>query len=323
MTRILLTGAGFSHNWGTWLSSEAFEYLLGWSGLDAATRAMLWEDKNNGRGFESTLERLRQSDSANQQFTELTLALGRMFDFMNQLLREKKFEFQQQADRYVGLFLAGFDAIFTLNQDLLLERHYQPGANLYLPNILNSAYSPGIGPPAPNEQWNGDREYLLTARRAPLPAAEFKIQTKTQPYFKLHGSANWVDAEGGRMLIMGGGKSRAISSIPLLNWYSQAFAEYLNRPGARLMVIGYAFRDEHINEAIVAGALAGLKIFIVDPAGTDVIDHRDPKALIGQRCTPLMEALQPAIIGASRRPLSAIFGDDVIEHRKIMAFTCQ
>ena len=29
MTYILLTGAGFSRNWGGWLASEAFEYLIG------------------------------------------------------------------------------------------------------------------------------------------------------------------------------------------------------------------------------------------------------------------------------------------------------
>jgi hypothetical protein len=28
---ILLTGAGFSRNWGGWLANEAFEYLLGCS----------------------------------------------------------------------------------------------------------------------------------------------------------------------------------------------------------------------------------------------------------------------------------------------------
>jgi hypothetical protein len=29
MAHYLLTGAGFSYNWGGWLASEAFEYLLG------------------------------------------------------------------------------------------------------------------------------------------------------------------------------------------------------------------------------------------------------------------------------------------------------
>ena len=29
MTFILRTGAGFSRNWGGWLASETFEYLLG------------------------------------------------------------------------------------------------------------------------------------------------------------------------------------------------------------------------------------------------------------------------------------------------------
>jgi hypothetical protein len=35
---ILLTGAGFSRNWGGWLANEAFEYLLGSSHINQPTR---------------------------------------------------------------------------------------------------------------------------------------------------------------------------------------------------------------------------------------------------------------------------------------------
>jgi hypothetical protein len=43
MPNILLTGAGFSRNWGGWLANEAFEYLLGVDGLNPRVRGMLWE----------------------------------------------------------------------------------------------------------------------------------------------------------------------------------------------------------------------------------------------------------------------------------------
>jgi hypothetical protein len=37
MPHYLLTGAGFSRNWGGWLANEAFEYLLG-DGTDPTCR---------------------------------------------------------------------------------------------------------------------------------------------------------------------------------------------------------------------------------------------------------------------------------------------
>jgi hypothetical protein len=37
MPYYLLTGAGFSRNWGGWLANEAFEYLLGAPEIDDYT----------------------------------------------------------------------------------------------------------------------------------------------------------------------------------------------------------------------------------------------------------------------------------------------
>ncbi|MEA2943355.1 MAG: hypothetical protein QOD09_3884 [Bradyrhizobium sp.] len=44
MAHYLLTGAGFSFNWGGWLASEAFEYLLGAPEIDGELRALLWQN---------------------------------------------------------------------------------------------------------------------------------------------------------------------------------------------------------------------------------------------------------------------------------------
>jgi len=58
MSCILLTGAGFSYNWGGWLASEAFEYLLGAPELDDFCRDLLWTHKDTG-GFEKALSVLQ------------------------------------------------------------------------------------------------------------------------------------------------------------------------------------------------------------------------------------------------------------------------
>jgi len=124
-----------------------------------------------------------------------------------------------------------------------------------------------------------------------------RVVAGQQPYFKLHGSSNWMTgASGERMLVLGGGKSIAISRDPLLSWYQRQFAEVLARPDAKLMVIGYSFGDEHINAAICHAAECTLRIFIVDPEGTDVLDKlKNRPGVRGPQ--PLLEKLSPAFGG--------------------------
>jgi hypothetical protein len=69
MPHYLLTGAGFSRNWGGWLASEAFEYLLGASEIDAYLRRLLWSAKLRGEGFEGALS-VVQSAYASSKSTE-------------------------------------------------------------------------------------------------------------------------------------------------------------------------------------------------------------------------------------------------------------
>jgi hypothetical protein len=55
-------GAGApSYNWGGWLASEAFEYLLGAPEIDAKLRALLWANKEAGGGFEDALATLERN----------------------------------------------------------------------------------------------------------------------------------------------------------------------------------------------------------------------------------------------------------------------
>jgi hypothetical protein len=59
-------------------------------------------------------------------------------------------------------------------------------------------------------------------------------------------------------------------------WQAQVFSEYLAEPDARLMIIGYGFRDEHINAALTQAIDKGLKIFVVDQLGADVAAATNP-----------------------------------------------
>ena len=52
-------------------------------------------------------------------------ALSSMFDSMNRHFQSQQIEFSNDVARSFQKFLVRFDAIFTLNQDLLLEIHYR------------------------------------------------------------------------------------------------------------------------------------------------------------------------------------------------------
>ena len=102
---LLLTGAGFTRNWGGWLANEAFEYLLGSSRIDDSLRELLWNDRNKGRGFEDSLAALQEqyelqersekswSPQVEQNLQNLTQALYRMFGDMTLGFSAQSFEF--------------------------------------------------------------------------------------------------------------------------------------------------------------------------------------------------------------------------------------
>jgi SIR2-like domain len=205
---------------------------------------------------------------------------------------------------------------FTLNQDLLMERHYlNDNVGLSSYRRWNGWQIPGMrqlpseGLPDPG-----------TTQWCQLSPSDFRVSPNLQPYFKLHGSSNWIDANNGRrLLVIGGNKATTIAQHPILKWNYQRFEEYLAKPGVRLMVIGYSFSDHHVNQTIAGAAARGtLSLFIIDPLGVDVLDKNRNAPIPAP--DPLYTQLQPHIIGASRRTVREIFGNDRVEHAKVMRF---
>lgn len=328
MSHILLLGAGFSRNWGGWLASEAFEYLLGCPDISNNSHLLdlLWRNQSTG-GFENALAEvqanfIRDPHSNTDHLMNIQSAVTQMFNDMNEgYFNQTNFEFQQARERTVGTFLARFDAIFTLNQDLLLEHFYidQQVAALSQ-RRWNGCELPGMKPIYnPNA---ADPNSWAQRRWEPAPQTAFQLDVRSQPYFKLHGSSNWREAHGAPMLIMGGNKIREIGLSPLLSWYHQQFENHLYQGNTHLMVIGYGFRDAHINEVITrAVSDRDAKMFIIAPEGGDlarVVNSTNRAAI--RVDTNLEETFRRGLIGASRRLLREIFGDDLIEHNKVMRF---
>lgn len=313
--RVLFLGAGFSRNWGGPLATEVFPRLLACPEVDDELRGFMLAHEN--KGFEGVLgllqEEQRRKSGLDARLVKFEAALVRVFRNFNDASRQLNFNWNSDADRTVTQFLTRFDAIFTLNQDTLLETHYlNDNVNLMCPDRRWDSWTvPGmVGTPGQDSFWTPSSE-------------EPKLSPRLQPYIKLHGSSNWRSADGRSLLVMGDNKSAAIASEPLFAWAAATFRDYLSRPDTRLMVIGYSFRDRHINEAICEATKHGnLTLFAIDPDGMNVVDDKrdeNKRAAIHIPST-LADTLKPWIRGASSRLLSTTFGNDLAEHQFVLQF---
>ena len=324
MKHFLLLGAGFSRNWGGWLADEVGNYLLSRSSVrnNPTVRAAIGRHVN--AGFEAALSefqevyRREKSAAAKRDVDDMQTAVLQMFQTMDEAFRETPFEFQNEIRFLVRTFLIRFDAIFTLNQDYLLERHY-----LDQNVLLGSA-----------GRWQGWRIPGMVPvhdpARQPLDPAPvlwkpdpkgFHIDRKYQSYVKLHGSSNWVTNEGERLLIIGSNKLARIQGLDVLRSAFETFRESLAAP-ARLMIIGYGFRDDHVNHVLLdAARREQLQLFIIDELGAKALDQNNrTRGASIYVPSELHETLSPMLIGASRRRLSETFNRDRVEHSMVMSF---
>lgn len=156
--------------------------------------------------------------------------------------------------------------IFTLNQDLFVERWYSEERKL----LRIPCMTPGVdlkGKTPLSQSRNGalTSEYYFQAPSNPTEASSDRASDLLY-YIKLHGSMNWKSSDGRDLMVIGGNKPTQIHREKLLQWYFDLFQEVLSYPNRRLLVIGYGFRDFHINEVIAQSIRQhGLKLYVISP----------------------------------------------------------
>ena len=301
---ILLLGAGFSRNWHGWLATELVGELLGrLRDRTAITRQL--RDKLN---FEETLGNLQiaaETTGFHDELNAMQLAITETFKDMNRSFVELAgLEFSSDQNRRIATFLGRFDAIFTLNQDLLLELHYDPFPNLWC--------TPGAQKPPGWDHMQAEEKISSTwtiDESAVVP-------TNTQPVFKLHGSVNWRDQKDRNLIVMGISKATSISKFPLLAWYFAKFREMLNAGNSKLMVIGYGFGDPHINNELKeASERSDLNMYLVDPAGLQLFEPPANQAIGRMKKFPEFRW-----IGVSTRPFRDAFVGDRLQYESLVRF---
>jgi len=321
MARVLLLGAGFSKNWGGLLATEAFNFLMASPQMDEPCRAILLKHKDGS--FEAALDELqaahlRGETRASAQLAKLEGAVAQMFEAMDAAFKARlTLEFSNDRALSVAAFLAKFDAIFTLNQDVLLERYYmgQAQQTLDVPN-RSGAFFPGMRPlPKAAFSFDGVGEWV------PTDPLDMAVPANMQPIYKLHGSVRWRTNEGQSILIMGGGKTMTINRFPVLRASFDAFDRYLALPELRLMMVGYGFGDDHVTRRMIAAAAApDAKTFFVDPWGIDACDPLAKRPYPTLRAARPINDLQGKFAGAVTAPLSSVFNQHGVDHQLLNSF---
>lgn len=327
VANILLLGAGFSANWGAPVTSGVFNALIADPEVrgDRPIHDLLWRNRGN---FENALASLQENFRRDQQRQREPLllmqrAIQRTFERINGIFTRQSVELQDgqpiDRNRTVVEFLAKFDAIFTLNQDLLLEIHYFDHTHNALTNRRwNGGCVPGMAPAGAvgdGAIWSG---------RTWLPNGDYAIPNNVQPFIKLHGSTNWKDiGANADIMIMGGGKTEAIQAIPVLHRYQGIFAEYARHGDTRVTVIGYGFRDAHINAILRDGIEnRGLRMFVIDPRGAGLAFDVRPlrEGQIGYGPTEFEEWFQRGLYSASTMPFRRLLREESVDIGVLLDF---
>lgn len=272
--RTILTGAGWSRNWGGRLAEELWQDLMGHPAVqgNSSLRELLLQESS----FEEALGRVHAEPFTPSDRQALEQALLDAFITMDREIarphhdpwiniykvQDLLFRFWGQPGETVN---AGY--IFTLNQDLWPERY------LYNGHVRGVAAAlPGLRR-RPNQRLfttdigsYGDKFVMEPIAD---PAANGQLR-RSFNVIKLHGSFNWRTTNGRNAMIVGTGKGGQIAASPLLSWYWEIFREVLSAADVRLMIVGYGFGDEHVNAAIAEAVHNhGLRVFIWD-TGADL-----------------------------------------------------
>ena len=118
---------------------------------------------------------------------------------------------------------------------------------------------------------------------------------------------------------MGGNKPTTMQRHPILTWYAEKFAEAVSKPNAQLMIIGYGFRDDHINQMICEGWKKGgntLTMFIVHPDGREILKKVNPT--YGKFYAP--GPLEAITVYNLTRPFRSTFESDRAEHEILIDY---
>lgn len=277
---ILLTGAGFTANFGGPLAREMWSKILNNPKIESLPeiKKILLSNFDFEEAYSEVSRSGRYTDTDKEIFQQVMIEA---YSDMDETLKSYVHGGFNQYGCYwgsVSSFLALFNgnsgevgAHFTLNQDILLERSRSGPVPL------------GITATKYREYWDAlFAGQIATNQRITLytqPELD-DYKSKLNPhdafhYIKLHGSHGWLSSTGKAQMIIGKNKVEDIQREPILSWYFELFKEALNKKDTKLFVIGYSFRDQHVNDCIISAIENfGLKLYVISPEDPERLRDR-------------------------------------------------
>jgi hypothetical protein len=264
----LLTGAGFSHDFGGYLACEMWDKifnnetvkkypkLANFTGTDFDYESIYYNIHSDPQY--TIDERKTIDDAILQAYMSIDNKIKNAGRGQYGLLMYKVNEMIESFSSSRRFGGGGF--FFTLNQDYYVERWFSSSnTSLHHPYINNANTGWHMG------DKNFDDRYYVVAPKEPLKHEE-SLNVANFHYIKLHGSFNWKRSDGSNLMIIGQDKEKRITEELLLTCYSEIFIRALEKEDVKLLVIGYSFLDDHINKVIANSMINfGLKLVIVAP----------------------------------------------------------
>ena len=260
--KVLLTGAGFTKDFGGFLASEMWAFIFNNPSLDnhPEIKNLLRHNFSYESVYHEVVKTLEYENGDRDAIKE---AVKSAYDKLDESIRGYHNKTNRTANSTtLTAFIERFHGadnsrgfFFTLNQDLFVERYCgrnpTPGVPLQGINQDNKVVYQQL----PDE----DEVTQFLDGKNPLRSDRFH-------YVKLHGSYHWKDSAGNAHMVIGEDKTDQISREPLLKYYSEPFQKVLSAGSVEMFVIGYGFGDEHINKVIVDSIRDnGLALHVMNP----------------------------------------------------------
>lgn len=294
---VLLTGAGFTKDFGGYLGQEMWAQILSQPEVrESPLRKILLND--DSLNYETLYNQIRDGSDSHTSFPIFSSALNTAYAGMDERIVAHNIGLKGVC-RLIRSFKPRDERerafLFTLNQDLFVERFITANDEnclIRIPGLHHASWFRGERGSFPVIKLKSEEEVEEAKRSFCLKSVE------RLAYIKLHGSYRWSSQDGSDGMVIGTTKDKLIAKEPLLKWYFELFKSVLSLPGRNLLVIGYGFGDQHINKVIqTAIESCGLRLFVVSPMRPT--DFRDSLVIpshlrsVPPTPTPLLAEIYP------------------------------
>lgn len=278
--RILLTGAGFTHNFGAPLASKIWNTIFNNVNIQKSKplRDLLINDKDFD--YENIYYTVNNGDSYTLEHKKIfaTAVKNAYLDIDNIVRNASCMSTATQVEEHIiKRFKSSY--IFTLNQDLFVERqlHKFPDTKIILPGATSKI----LGNVSRNDEFKEADDVSLIENKKFTEWNKSGKNRNNILYIKLHGSFDWRDKEDQSIMIIGRDKEKEIKRHSLLQSYLDKFKEILDENKTKILIIGYGFNDQHINRVLADAP--DLDIYIIDPTDKkEWFEKMEKKSKIGE-----------------------------------------